>query len=792
MLPVNVIVPDNAWSLGFAELEIDDFKVYGLTRRAGSENAQLRRFENILYPGAWVEYNFFAAQYSGSWQEGLRHAFQDKWLYDLKEFDQTLYERADLKWIRHSYASHLIYAWDHQLFDSERLEYTLDQFIIRGRKWYGGDDFIGIWPTWPSLGLDQRNQWDLFRDLPGGTTKVRSLAKLCRELGSRFFICYNPWDSDTRDESHYVGMAKLIKAFNADGVVLDTQGSSSLELQESADSVRKGVVMYSEGMAVPKDMPGIVSGRVHNALYYPPMLNLNKLIKPDFAIFRVAELAFERIRREYATSFFNGYGTELNIFKPGRPDWIEDDYRFFGRTLKILRENTDCFVDFRYTPLINTLEDNIWVNKWPGDEKTIYTVFSLVPEGFEGLLFEAEEKLGYHWVDLWSHKEIIAENYNGKNYIPVRTDAFHKSFLGTNNEGAVSGIAHFPELLTVSSFGKMLSLHAKKGDVIKVWAGSPDYEKTPYELSIDMQSIDLMEIFKRYEGDFVIQLFENDLLLDERILTLKQGMPRLISKKENTVRAKTAPVGMVKISSGKFSWETSHGDEFIGYPENPYSEAIEMSGFYIDQHPVTNGEYYQFMRESGYVPEDLVNFLKHWKIGKPLREDRNKPVIYISYEDAKAYASWAGKRLPTELEWQYAAQTEDQRPWPWSTEDTIQREIEYVTNTLTVSRLKGVGSIYCNPGNGVLDEVEKYPEGKNPAGLFDLVGSVWQLTQDMYDDGSYNFVIMKGGSYFNPGSSWWYVQGGPRPLHYRQMLLRVSRGFERNGTVGFRCVKDAQ
>lgn len=49
---------------------------------------------------------------------------------------------------------------------------------------------------------------------------------------------------------------------------------------------------------------------------------------------------------------------------------------------------------------------------------------------------------------------------------------------------------------------------------------------------------------------------------------------------------------------------------------------------------------------------------------------------------------------------------------------------------------------------------------------------------------------MKGGSYYNPTSSWWYVQGGPRELDYRQYLLRVSQGFERNSTVGFRCVKD--
>ncbi len=113
-----------------------------------------------------------------------------------------------------------------------------------------------------------------------------------------------------------------------------------------------------------------------------------------------------------------------------------------------------------------------------------------------------------------------------------------------------------------------------------------------------------------------------------------------------------------------------------------------------------------------------------------------------------------------------------------------------MTNTLTVSKIKGISKRLCNLGNGTLDPVGRYPRGANPFGLEDLVGSVWQLTNDEYDNGSNHYVMMKGGSYFSPGSSWWYVQGGPRELHYRQMLLRVSRGFERNATVGFRCVMD--
>jgi formylglycine-generating enzyme required for sulfatase activity len=113
-----------------------------------------------------------------------------------------------------------------------------------------------------------------------------------------------------------------------------------------------------------------------------------------------------------------------------------------------------------------------------------------------------------------------------------------------------------------------------------------------------------------------------------------------------------------------------------------------------------------------------------------------------------------------------------------------------VTSTLTVSQIEGIDPTHCNLGDGKLYPVGKYPKGANPYGLEDLVGCVWQLTNDIYFNGSYRYIILKGGSVFKPSSSWWYVQGGPRELHYRQQLLRVSEGFERSATVGFRCVKD--
>jgi formylglycine-generating enzyme required for sulfatase activity len=72
----------------------------------------------------------------------------------------------------------------------------------------------------------------------------------------------------------------------------------------------------------------------------------------------------------------------------------------------------------------------------------------------------------------------------------------------------------------------------------------------------------------------------------------------------------------------------------------------------------------------------------------------------------------------------------------------------------------------------------------------DMVGNVWQMTNDLYEDGPYYFIILKGGSYYNPTSSWWYIKGGPQPATWHQMQLLVSPGYDRCSTVGFRCVCD--
>ena len=794
-IPVNVIVPDNAWELGYAGLTLSEGqKIAALTRRdrESIQNGTRRRFETVLFPGGKVNYHLYAVSYSGDWQAGLTRIFQEKMLFDLTDFDNSLFEREDLKWIRHSYVMHLMYAWDKFYYDLEKGEYTLQDFLERGKKLYGGDEVISIWPTWPTLGLDQRNQFDLFKDLPGGLDAMKNQAALSRAKGTKFFVCYNPWDESTNSKNHFEGLYDLILATDADGVVLDTKAEAGREFQDAADRVKPGVVMYSEGMAIPKAMPTIVSGRVHNALYYPPMLNLNKLIKPEFAIFRVAELFKEKIRREFATAFFNGYGTELNIMAPGQPDWVEEQYAFLGKTSRILRENTFNFTARGFTPLIPTTTDSLWVNEWKGDEKTIYTIYSIRPQGFKGLLFEVEPKEETHFVDLWHHRLVEPTEKDGKWWVEAMTESFPIYELGTNNEGAVNCIAQFPVILETSLDGDFIVLNSKKSTgEIRVWSGHPAYDKTPLLLSAKQQRIGITEHFGRYEGDFVIQYLEDGILMDETIVYLKPGTPRRISTAEKTTTAKDTPAGMVRVPAGAFEFKTTSGDAFIPYPKQDEGKTLQLESFWIDKHPVTNAQFEAFLKASKYTPSDTANFLKHWENGKIPAGQENFPVVYVSLEDAQAYARWAGKRLPTEAEWQFAAQAgQSGREWPWEQTLPVTRRLEPVTETLTFVHLEGIDSTLVNLGNGRMDAVGSFPKGANPLGIEDLVGSVWQLTQDEYHSGSHRYIILKGGSYFKPSGSWWYVQGGPRELTHRQQLLRVSPGFERNATVGFRCVRD--
>jgi len=195
---------------------------------------------------------------------------------------------------------------------------------------------------------------------------------------------------------------------------------------------------------------------------------------------------------------------------------------------------------------------------------------------------------------------------------------------------------------------------------------------------------------------------------------------------------------------------------------------ITLPDFCIDEAQVTNAEYERFLRATGYRPTHTDNFLKHWRKGQTPAELAEHPVVYVDLDDARAYARWAGKRLPTEEEWHLAAQGTDGRTWPWGNDFDPRR---------------------CNPGGRTVP-VRSFPQGRSPYGCYNMSGNVWELTESFRSDGHTRFCIIRGGSFQHDSGSSWFLASGPLPCTHHAKFMLMWPGLDRCSTVGFRCIKD--
>ncbi|MBW8810377.1 MAG: SUMF1/EgtB/PvdO family nonheme iron enzyme, partial [Lysobacter sp.] len=214
----------------------------------------------------------------------------------------------------------------------------------------------------------------------------------------------------------------------------------------------------------------------------------------------------------------------------------------------------------------------------------------------------------------------------------------------------------------------------------------------------------------------------------------------------------------------QYPWEDS--------PRRHHRRRMAIDAFWIDRFPVTNAQFKTFLDASGYAPADDRNFLRHWRDGAPPAGWENKPVTWVAIEDARAYADWAGKRLPREWEWQYAAQGADGRSYPWGNEWD---EAAVPTPSL--------GRVMPAPA-----DVDAHPVGASPFGVMDLVGNVWQWT-DEYRDDRIRAGVLRGGSAYQPQTSHWYFPQAYRLDEHGKFLL-MAPAKDRSAGIGFRCAAD--
>lgn len=235
---------------------------------------------------------------------------------------------------------------------------------------------------------------------------------------------------------------------------------------------------------------------------------------------------------------------------------------------------------------------------------------------------------------------------------------------------------------------------------------------------------------------------------------------------------------MVEIPTGSFPMGVPPGDRDGGRDEYPRHEVV-LDTFLIDQFEVTNGRYLEFIKSTGHrVPQNPTNPTRNlWQGGTITESLAERPVINVDWFDADAYCKWAGKRLPSEAEWEKAAKGTSDRRFPWGNVEPTAKHLNYNQRWIGEKTLMPVGS---------------YEAGKSPYGVYDIVGNVWEWVNDWYDARYYEKSPSKnppgpqeGTKKVIRGAGWQNETPTVR------IFTRVdSDPTMRNESTGFRCAAD--
>lgn len=231
------------------------------------------------------------------------------------------------------------------------------------------------------------------------------------------------------------------------------------------------------------------------------------------------------------------------------------------------------------------------------------------------------------------------------------------------------------------------------------------------------------------------------------------------------------PNKMILISAGEFIMGTN---ERLS-DEGP-AHKVQLKAYYIDKYEVTNLQYQQFMEATGRRSPD------HFRNRTYPEGKADHPVTYVSWRDAKAYCEWAGKRLPTDEEWEKAARGTDGRTFPWG-------------NTFDINKANSPVRWEQLQLEGDTTPAGAFAGGVSPYGLYDMSGNVWEWTENWYQ--AYPGNTQQNENYGEKyktlkGGSWWdcsfYKCGISAPVYNRSFFSPKVK----NSSFGFRCAQDAK
>jgi iron(II)-dependent oxidoreductase len=678
-----------------------------------------------------------------------------KWIADMRRwrheqlvrigYDGAEYERPELKWTQSSYMQPQMMIEDRYFYDPTNGKYTVDRYLDDLEKRYGGIDAVLVWPTYPNIGIDSRNQFDLFHDMPGGIEGIKQMVSDFHRRHVRVLFPVMLWDQGTHDAGmpEAQALSEELAAVGADGVNGDTMIAVPRSFRMASDKTGHPLAFEPEHLtqdealaynnmmwaqAVPQG-PVQQQGPMRNWLGVagPEYVDKYKWLEPRHMT-NISDRWQRDKNGDLQYAFFNGVGMETweNIWGIWN-GLTPRDAEAIRRVATLERHFAADLISPKWEPHWPMLREGVYASRWPTEGHTLWTIINRNEYDVEGEQIELPADPGTRYFDLWHGVELKPTTVDGRSRLSFALEA--------NGFGAVVAVRSAEEGL------QSLMREMKQLNAVRLHSFSKQWTVLP-QTTIDIHA---------------------------------------------TKKAASLPEGMVKIPATQFNFAVDgieiEGGNLAGvdvqYPwesmaQRHHLHSMQINAFYIDKYPVTNAEFKKFMDSAHYQPRDSHNFLKDWKDGTYPEGWANKPVTWVGIEDARSYAAWAGKRLPHEWEWQVAAQGTDGRTYPWGN----------IWDTTMVPKTNR-----SREASGPT-EVTAHPQAASPYGVQDLIGNVWQWT-DEYVDEHTRAAILRGGSYYKPAGSLWYFPQA-YSLHQHGKYLMMAPGRDRAATIGFRCVLDAE
>ena len=562
-------------------------------------------------------------------------ADHEAWLADVRHwrderririgYSGARYDVPELRWTQSSFIQPQMMVEDRYFYDPVAGKYTVDRYLDDLEKRYGGIDSVLIWPTYSNMGIDNRNQHDMIRAMPGGIAGVKQMVADFHRHGVRVLFPMMMWDQGTRDPGKPWpdAIAELMAEIGADGINGDTQDGVPLAFSLAAEKIRHPLAFEPEGGPADEAVAyDVMTWGQYAMPNFVPRVDRYKWLEPRHMV-NITDRWNRNKIDDLQFAFFNGVGwvsweNVWGIWNGITPR----DAEATRRVATMERALAPFLVSERWEPFAPMLRFGVFASRWPLGDQTIWTIVNRNEYDVDGPQMELPAVDGMRYFDL----------YHGVELHPVRNgDKTTLSFpIDDKDYGAILATKSAPDAKILALMAQMRSLSA-----------SP------------------------------LAFYSHDW----------RFLPQHLAEIAATKPPASAPPEMIKIPAGTFTLRV-HGIEIEGSndvgvdtqmpwedsPRRYHEHVLEMKSFWMDKYPVTNAEFKKFLDASHYRPKDDLNFLRDWHDGTFPDGAADKPVTWVSLEDARAYAAWAGKRLPHEWEWQYAAQGRDGRVFPWGTE----------------------------------------------------------------------------------------------------------------------------